>query len=130
MVPGALEVPQVLAAAIDAGLFSEKAPAPFHGLVALGCVIRGETSHYDIVAGKSARALIALINNLQHSAGKWELIVENEEQAIARASVSGEEQRARCRRGVPRSHSRQARFCQASAVKLTLNRTNRSVVPA
>lgn len=53
MVPGALEIPQVLAMAIEAGLFSETAATPFHGFVALGCVIRGETSHYDIVAGES-----------------------------------------------------------------------------
>ena len=70
MVPGALEIPQVLAAAVDAGLFSDAAATPFHGFVALGCVIRGETSHYDIVAGESARALMTLANHLQHSAGE------------------------------------------------------------
>ena len=89
MVPGALEIPQVLAAAIDAGLFSEKAPAPFHGFVALGCVIRGETSHYDIVAGESARALMALSTTHTIPLGNGILTVENEEQALARASVSG-----------------------------------------
>ena len=89
MVPGALEIPQVLSAAIDAGLFGEKAPAPFHGFVALGCVIRGETSHYDIVAGKSARALMALSTTHAIPLGNGILTVENEEQALARASVSG-----------------------------------------
>ncbi len=89
MVPGALEIPQVLAAALDTGLFSNSAPAPFHGFVALGCVIRGETSHYDIVAGESARALMDLSIARSIPLGNGILTVENEEQAIARASVSG-----------------------------------------
>ncbi len=89
MVPGALEVPQVLSMAIEAGLFSESAPNPFHGFVALGCVIRGETSHYDIVAGESARALIALATTHAVPLGNGILTVENEAQAIARASVDG-----------------------------------------
>lgn len=89
MVPGALEIPQVLAAAFEAGLFSEKAEQPFHGFVALGCVIRGETSHYDIVAGESARALmdVAVARNIP--LGNGILTVETEAQAIARASVTG-----------------------------------------
>ena len=56
MVPGALEIPQVLALAIESGMFIKSGPAPFHGFVALGCVIRGETSHYDIVAGEFPHA--------------------------------------------------------------------------
>ena len=89
MVPGALEVPQVLAAAVDAGLFNETTPAHFDGFVALGCVIRGETSHYDIVAGESARALMTLSTTYSIPLGNGILTVENEEQAIARASVTG-----------------------------------------
>jgi 6,7-dimethyl-8-ribityllumazine synthase len=89
MVPGALEIPQVLSAAIEAGLFNESAAAPFHGFVALGCVIRGETSHYDIVAGESARALMALATTHAIPLGNGILTVENEKQAIARAAVNG-----------------------------------------
>jgi 6,7-dimethyl-8-ribityllumazine synthase len=89
MVPGALEIPQVLAAALDTGLFSDSALPPFHGFVALGCVIRGETSHYDIVAGESARALMDLSVTRGIPLGNGILTVENEQQAIARASVSG-----------------------------------------
>jgi 6,7-dimethyl-8-ribityllumazine synthase len=89
MVPGALEIPQVLALAIKAGLFQDTAPAPFHGFVALGCVIRGETSHYDIVAGESARALMTLATSHGIPLGNGVLTVENEQQAIARASVTG-----------------------------------------
>ena len=75
-VPGALEIPQVLSAAVSAGLFKEENAQPFHGCVALGCVIRGETSHFDIVAYESARGLLALAT--LHSIP-----------AVARASVSG-----------------------------------------
>jgi 6,7-dimethyl-8-ribityllumazine synthase len=89
MVPGALEIPQVMSTAFRAGLFNDTAPTPFHGFVALGCVIRGETSHYDIVAGESARALMDL--SIAHGIplGNGILTVETEQQAIARASVSG-----------------------------------------
>ena len=89
MVPGALEIPQVLATAINAGMFSDAAASPFHGFVALGCVIRGETSHYEIVAGESARALMALATGHGIPLGNGILTVENEEQAMARASVNG-----------------------------------------
>ena len=48
IVPGALEIPQALVAAVAAGCFEDDALS-YDGVVALGCVIRGETSHYDIV---------------------------------------------------------------------------------
>ena len=51
-VPGAFELPGLIAMAADTGRFD--------GAVALGCVIRGETSHYDYVCGESARGLMAL----------------------------------------------------------------------
>jgi 6,7-dimethyl-8-ribityllumazine synthase len=88
-VPGALEIPQVLAMAVDAGLFGEGVSNPFHGFVALGCVIRGETSHYDIVARESARALTELSAAHAIPAGNGILTVDNEAQAIARAAVTG-----------------------------------------
>ena len=88
-VPGALEIPQVLSAAVSAGLFKEETAQPFHGCVALGCVIRGETSHYDVVAYESARGLLALATLHSIPAGNGILTAENEAQAVARASVSG-----------------------------------------
>jgi 6,7-dimethyl-8-ribityllumazine synthase len=89
-VPGALEIPQVLAAAIDSGYFDGLAEKPlFDGCVALGCVIRGETSHYDIVAGESARALLTLSSGNNVPLGNGVLTVENEAQALVRASVKG-----------------------------------------
>lgn len=79
-VPGAFEIP----AAIGFALKSEK----YDGYIALGCVIRGETSHYDYVCGESARGLMDL--SLQHGCaiGYGILTVENEEQAWERAGVS------------------------------------------
>jgi 6,7-dimethyl-8-ribityllumazine synthase len=89
-VPGALEIPQVLSAAIDAGLFREEAaPRTIHGCVALGCVIRGETSHYEIVANESARALLSLATAHGIPVGNGILTVESEAQAVARAAVTG-----------------------------------------
>src|SRR6187200_2140809 len=54
-VPGSLEIVPAVAIAIDA---AEKQKKPYDGVVALGCVIQGETFHFDIVAMQSARALI------------------------------------------------------------------------
>ena len=76
-VPGAFELPGLIAMAADSGRFD--------GAVALGCVIRGETSHYDYVCGESARGLMDLIVNRRQAIGYGILTVENEEQALARA---------------------------------------------
>lgn len=76
-VPGALEVPGVIAMAADAGRFD--------GFIALGCVIRGETSHYDYVCGESARGLMWLTVDRRLAIGNGILTVENEDQAMARA---------------------------------------------
>lgn len=81
-VPGAFEIPAVIAHADRAA--SRPIGRKFDGFVALGCVIRGETSHYDYVCGESARALMDL--SLQGlPIGYGILTVENEAQAIARA---------------------------------------------
>ncbi len=86
-VPGALEIPIAISAAISAGLLG---PGARHqGCVALGCVIRGETSHYDIVAGDSARALLGLGVTHALAVGNGILTVDNRDQAWARASVDG-----------------------------------------
>jgi len=85
-VPGALEIPLAMAIALDA---AEKAGAPFQGAVALGCVIRGETYHFEIVAGESARALMDLALARQLALGNGILTVENEAQALLRASPEG-----------------------------------------
>lgn len=86
-VPGALEVPQALASAIKAGLFADD--GRYRGCVALGCVIRGETQHNEIVGNESARALLDLA--IEHSIplGNGILTVNDRDQAWARARVDG-----------------------------------------
>ena len=75
-VPGALELPLALARLA--------ATEDFDALVAIGCVIRGETFHFEIVAGESARGLMALtLDGL--AVGNGVLTVENEAQALVRA---------------------------------------------
>jgi 6,7-dimethyl-8-ribityllumazine synthase len=81
-VPGSLEIPIAAAIALEA---AERAGRPYDGLVALGCVIRGETYHFEIVAGQSSRALIDLAVARRVPFGNGVLTVENEAQAIARA---------------------------------------------
>ncbi|WP_457796328.1 6,7-dimethyl-8-ribityllumazine synthase [Methylocystis sp. S23] len=81
-VPGALEIATAAALALDA---AEKAGAPYDGLVALGCVIRGETYHFEIVANESSRALMDLSVSRRLPFGNGILTVENDEQAIMRA---------------------------------------------
>jgi 6,7-dimethyl-8-ribityllumazine synthase len=90
-VPGALEIPQAIALALDAAI---KRKAPYHGVVALGCVIRGETSHYDIVAGESARGLMDLALARAIPAGNGILTVDSEAQAWARARPEGQDKGA------------------------------------
>jgi 6,7-dimethyl-8-ribityllumazine synthase len=84
-VPGALEIPAAIAMAMRS---AEKGGARFDGYVALGCVIRGETSHYDIVAGESARALMDLSVRHGLALGNGILTVENFAQAWARANTA------------------------------------------
>ncbi len=78
-VPGALEIPHVISMAEAAG-------RAFDGYVALGCVIRGETTHYDYVCQESARAIMDLAVNQQLAIGNGIITVENDDQAWARAS--------------------------------------------
>jgi 6,7-dimethyl-8-ribityllumazine synthase len=77
-VPGALEIPGAIAVAHETGLY--------HGYVALGCVLRGETTHYDIVANESSRGIMDLtLEGL--CIGNGILTCENDDQAWARARV-------------------------------------------
>ena len=81
-VPGALEIPSAMAISLDA---AAKTARPFDGVVALGCIIRGETYHFEIVAGESARALMDLSVQRKFPIGNGILTVENEAQALVRA---------------------------------------------
>jgi 6,7-dimethyl-8-ribityllumazine synthase len=75
-VPGALEIPGTIALAAESGRYD--------GYVAIGVVIRGETYHFEIVAGESARGIMALTMD-GIPIGNGILTVENEAQAIVRA---------------------------------------------
>ncbi|MBI1866786.1 MAG: 6,7-dimethyl-8-ribityllumazine synthase [Methylocystis sp.] len=82
VVPGALEIAPAIAIALD---LAERAGAPYDGVVALGCVMRGDTYHFEIVAGESARALTDLAVSRRLALGNGVLTVDNEAQAIVRA---------------------------------------------
>jgi 6,7-dimethyl-8-ribityllumazine synthase len=75
-VPGALEIPAAISMAAETGAYD--------AYVALGCVIRGETYHFEIVSNESARGIMALtLDGIP--VGNGILTVENEEQALVRA---------------------------------------------
>ena len=82
-VPGAFEIPGAIAAAAKTGRYV--------GYVALGCVIRGETSHYDIVAGESARGLVDLAVQRGALIGNGILTTDTGAQARVRAAPDGKD---------------------------------------
>jgi 6,7-dimethyl-8-ribityllumazine synthase len=85
-VPGALEIPQVLGHAIAAGLVPHTAPrSRWQGVVALGCVIRGETAHYDIVCRNANHWLMEVATRHNVPVGNGILTVDNHAQALSRA---------------------------------------------
>jgi 6,7-dimethyl-8-ribityllumazine synthase len=79
-VPGCFEIPAAIS-------FAAKSSKEIEGFVALGCVIRGETTHYDYVCLESARGIQDLATNHQLAIGYGILTVENWDQAWARAAV-------------------------------------------
>ena len=87
-VPGAFEIPAAIAVAAKAG-------APYDGYVALGCVIRGETTHYDHICAESARGMQELASRDGLAVGFGILTCENEAQALVRASPEGRDQGGR-----------------------------------
>jgi 6,7-dimethyl-8-ribityllumazine synthase len=81
-VPGSLEIPAAIAIALDA---AERRGEPYDGVVALGCVIRGDTIHFEIVSIESARALMDLAVARALPLGNGIITVDTEAQAWARA---------------------------------------------
>jgi 6,7-dimethyl-8-ribityllumazine synthase len=79
-VPGALEIPAAIAIALD-----QSDHLAFDAVVALGCIIRGETYHFEIVAGESARALMDLSVACKLPLGNGILTVDTDAQAWERA---------------------------------------------
>ena len=87
-VPGALEIPQVLAAAIEAGRFDDDEQpggTAFEGALALGCVIRGDTYHFEIVCNEANGWLMEAAMGYGVPVGNAILTVDTEAQAIERA---------------------------------------------
>jgi 6,7-dimethyl-8-ribityllumazine synthase len=84
-VPGSLEIVPAIAIAVEA---AEKEKKPYDGVVALGCVIQGETFHFDIVAMQSARALLDFSVARRLPCGNGILTTDNEAQAWARARLT------------------------------------------
>ncbi len=80
-VPGVLEIPAAIAMA------AKSKKTDYDGYVAIGCVIRGETTHYEIVSNESARAIMDLSVNKRLAIGNGIQTVENRDQAWARAST-------------------------------------------
>jgi len=83
-VPGALEIAPAIVLALDA---AEAGGRPYDGVVALGCVIRGETLHFEIVSQESARALLDLSVTRRLPIGNGILTVDTDAQAWARARM-------------------------------------------
>ena len=83
-VPGSLEIPAAIAIAVEA---AEKRKQPYDGAVALGCVIRGDTIHFEIVSQESARALMNYAVSQRFPVGNGILTVDTESQAWARARM-------------------------------------------
>ncbi|MBV9565820.1 MAG: 6,7-dimethyl-8-ribityllumazine synthase [Bradyrhizobium sp.] len=84
-VPGALEIPAAIAMAVEAGETNGK---PYDAAIALGCVIKGETIHFEIVSMESSRGLMDLAVTKRFPLGNGILTVNDEAQAWARARAS------------------------------------------
>ena len=83
--PGALEIPAAIAMALAAG---ESSGNPYDAVIALGCVIRGDTIHFEIVSMESSRALMDLAVRRRFPLGNCIITVNTDEQAWARARAS------------------------------------------
>lgn len=84
-VPGALEIPAAIAIAVDA---AAKTGKPYDCAVALGCVVRGDTIHFEIVSMESSRALMDYAVKERFPLGNGIITVNTDEQAWARAKAS------------------------------------------
>ncbi len=83
-VPGSLEIPAAIAIAADA---AQRRRRPYDGAVALGCVIRGDTIHFEIVSHQSARGLMELSVERRLPLGNGIITVDTEAQAWERARM-------------------------------------------
>lgn len=100
-VPGALEIPGAIALAAESGRYA--------GFVAIGVVIRGETYHFEIVAGESARGIMALTMD-GIAIGNGILTVENEAQALVRADPGQQNKGGKAAQAALALHTLRGRF--------------------
>lgn len=115
-VPGALEIPQALASVVTAGLMTTSAAtAKYSGVIALGCVIRGETSHYDIVCNNANHWMMDVAMTHGVPLGNAILTVDTHEQAMARASGGRKGKGADAARACLRLVQLASEFKEASA---------------
>jgi len=84
-VPGALEIPAAIAIALDA---AENNGKPYDAAIALGCVVRGDTIHFEIVSHESARGLMEISRTRGVPIGNGILTVDNDAQAWRRARIN------------------------------------------
>jgi len=105
-VPGALEIPPAICMLAGDGRYA--------GAVALGCVIRGETYHFEIVANESSRGLMTLAMDHRFPVGNGILTVENEEQALVRADPQRGDKGGDAARAAIALYGLQRRMGQAS----------------
>lgn len=91
LVPGALEVPLALQAMAQRAEDEEAAGEPFDALIALGCIIRGETYHFELVANESGAGVTRVGLDWHVPIANAILTTENMEQAIARQSDKGQD---------------------------------------
>ncbi len=87
-VPGSLEIPTAIVIALDA---AQRRRRPYDGVIALGCVIRGETLHFEIVSQLSATGLMELSVSRKLPIGNGIITVDTETQAWARARVEDQD---------------------------------------
>lgn len=87
-VPGALEIPAAVKMAVRGADFNLDRQ-PFDGFIALGCVIRGETTHYDYICAEAFRGLQSLAIDYALAIGNGIITCENWEQAIERSRIGG-----------------------------------------
>jgi 6,7-dimethyl-8-ribityllumazine synthase len=87
-VPGSLEIPAAIAIALDA---AQRKRRPYDGVVALGCVIRGDTIHFEIVSNESARGLMELSIARALPIGNGIITVNTQAQAFERARMEGQD---------------------------------------
>ena len=103
-VPGALEIPAAIAMA------AAQQPCQYEGYIALGCVIRGETTHYETVCSDSSRGLMGLSVQNRLAIGNGILTVENSDQAWARADMTRKDKGGDAARAALKMAELSARF--------------------